>query len=85
MFQLDEESAYPTMLVVPVSNADPGPPLQGVPRVEAAAEDSVSGGQEADGQVGGPVESLRPPGRWEVQTGGAGLPHVYRCGKAGAG
>jgi len=32
------------VLVVPLPNADPGPPPQGVPRMEAAAEDRVGGG-----------------------------------------
>jgi len=41
-------SAHPTMLVVPVPNADPGPPLQGVSRMEAAAEDPVGRGEEGD-------------------------------------
>jgi len=43
---LDNEQDHPTMLVVPVPNSDPGPPLQGVPRVEAAAEDPVGRGEE---------------------------------------
>ena len=50
-----------------------------------AAEDSVGGGQEGDGQVEGPVEDPGPSGRWEVQSGGVGLPLLYGCGKAGAG
>jgi len=83
--QLDEEPSHPAMLVVPVSNADPGPPLQGVPRVEAAAEDAVVGGEEGDGEVEGPVEGAGPLGRCEVQPCGTGLPLRYGCGKAGAG
>ena len=71
------------MLVVPVPNADPGPPLQGVPRVEAAAEDPVGGGEEGDREMEGPVEGAGPPGRWEVQPGGAGLSHGHGCGQAG--
>jgi len=41
---LDGKSTHPPLLVVPVSDADPEPPLQGVPRVEAAAEDPGGGG-----------------------------------------
>jgi len=67
------------MLVVPVPNADPGPPLQGVPR------DPVGGGEEGDWEVEGPVEGAGPPGRWEVQPGGAGLPLDHGRGQAGAG
>ena len=72
--QLDEEPPHPAMLVVPVPNSDPGPPLQGVPQLEAAAEDPVGGGEEEDGEVEGPVEGVGPTGRREVRTGGAGLP-----------
>jgi len=72
--QLDEEPIYPAMLVVPVPNTDPGPPLQGVSKMEAAAEDPVGGGEEGDweveGPVEGPVEGARPPGGREVQSGG---------------
>ena len=80
--QLDDEPIHPTMLVVPSPDADPGPPLQGVPRVEAAAENPVGGGKEGDGEVEGPMEG---EGRWEMQPGGTGLPLLYGCGKAGAG
>jgi len=55
------------MLVVPVSDSDPGPPLQGVPRVEAAAEDPVGRGVQGDREVEESVESPGPPRRWEVQ------------------
>jgi len=48
--QLDDKPAHPAMLVVPVPNADPGPPLQEVPRVEAAAGNPVGGGEEGDGR-----------------------------------
>jgi len=54
--QLDEEPTYPAMLVAPAPDADPGPPFQGVPREEAAAEDPVGGGEEADWEVEGPLE-----------------------------
>jgi len=73
------------MLVVPIPDADPGPSFQGVPRVEAAAEDPVGGGEEGDWEVEGPVEGAGPPGRWEVQPGGTSLPLVRGCGEAGAG
>jgi len=83
--QLDEEPTHPAMLVVPVPDADPGPPLQGVPGVEAAAEDPVGGGEEGDREVEGQVEGAGPPGRREVQPGGAGLPHHYGSGENSAG
>jgi len=73
------------MLVVRVPNADPGPPFQGVPRVEAAAEDPVGRGEEADWEVEGSVEGTGPPSRWEVQPGGAGLPRDHGYGRAGDG
>jgi len=60
--QLDKELTHPAMLVVPVPNADPGLPPQGVPRVEAVAEDSVGGGEEGDWEREGLVEDLRPAG-----------------------
>ena len=68
--QLDDEPTHPAMLVVPVPNAEPGPPFQGVPRVEAAAEDPVGGGEEGGWEVEGPVEGAGPSGRREVQPGG---------------
>ena len=72
------------MLVVPAPDPDPGTPLQGVPGVEAAAEDPVGGGEEGDQEVEGLVEDQGPPGGREVQPGGTGLPLLYGCGKAGA-
>ena len=59
--QLDEESAHPAMLVVPVPELDSGAPPQGVFRVEGPAEDPVGGGGEGDWEVEGPVENLGPP------------------------
>ena len=53
--------------------------------MEAAAEDPVGGGEEGDGEVEGLVESTEPPGGWEVQLGGTGLPLLYGYRKAGAG
>jgi len=83
--QLDKEPTHPSMLVVPVPNADPGPPLQGVSGMETAAEDFVGGGKEGDGEVEGPVEGAGLTGRREVQPGGAGLPFDHGRGQAGAG
>jgi len=39
-----EAPPLPTVLVVPVPNADRGPPPKGLPRMEAAAEYPVGGG-----------------------------------------
>jgi len=85
MPQLDKEPPHPAMLVVPVPNADPGPPLQGVLRMEAAAEDPVGGGEEGDGEVEGPVEVTGLTGQREVQPGGARLPLDHGRWQAGAG
>jgi len=71
----------PAMLVVPVPDPDPGTPLQGVPGVEAVAEDPVGGGEEGDREVEGPVEDQGPPGGREVQPGGTGLPILHGRGK----
>ena len=49
--------------------------------MEAAAEDPVGGGEERDWGVEGPVEGAGPPGRWEVQQGGAGLSRDYGRGQ----
>jgi len=83
--ELDEAPTHPTVLVVPVPNTDPGPPRQGVHRVEAAGEDSVGGGEERDREVEGQVEGAGPTGRREVQPGGAGHPLDHGRGQAGAG
>jgi len=72
------------VLVVPVPDADPGSPVQRMPRVEATAENSVGGGEEGDREVEGPVECAGPHGRWEMQPGGAGQPLHNRCGEVGA-
>jgi len=79
--QLDEESAHPTMLVVPVPELDLGAPLQGVSGVEDPAEDPVGGGAEGDWEV----EDSGPPGGREVRAGGTGLPLHHGCGEADAG
>jgi len=50
--------------------------------VEDLAEDSVGGGAEGDPEVEEPVEDLEPPGRREVQSGGAGIPQLYGRGEA---
>ena len=65
--------------------SNPGPPLQGVTRVEAAAEDPVGGGEEGDREVERTVEGAGPPCRWEVQPGGTRLPLLYECGETGTG
>ena len=73
-----------SMLVVPVPDPDPGTPLQGVPGVEAAAEDPVGGGEEGDREVEGPVEDQGPPGGREVQAAGTGFLLLYGRGSEGA-
>ena len=83
--QLDKEPTNPAMLVAPVPNAEPGPPVQGVPRVEAAAEDPVDGSEEGDWKREGSVEGVGRTGRREVQPGGAGLPLDHGRGQTGAG
>jgi len=60
---LDEEPAYRSVLVVPIPDADPGAPIQGVPRVEAPAEDPVDGGAEGDWEGEEPVEDPGPHSR----------------------
>jgi len=59
--KLDEESANPRCLVVPVPEPDSGAPLQCVPGVEGLAEELVGGGAEGDWEVEGLVEDLGPP------------------------
>ena len=83
--QLDKEPTHAAMLVVPVPNANPGPPPQGVPRVAATAEDPVGGGEEGDWEMERSVEGARLTGQREVQPGGAGLPFGHGRGQAGAG
>jgi len=83
--QLDKELPHPAILVVPVPNTDPGPPLQGVPGMETVAEDSVGGPEKGDGEVEGLVEGVGLTGQWEVQPGGAGLPFDHGHGQVGAG
>jgi len=83
--QLDEEAAHPTMLVVPTPEPDSGAPLQGVPRVEGPAEDTVGRGAEGDWEVEEPVEDPGPPDGGEVRAGGTGLPLHHGCGKPRAG
>jgi len=78
---MGEEPAHRSALVVPVPNADLGPLIQGVPRVESTAEDSVGRCAEGDWEV----EDPGPPCRWEVRLGGTGLPLRYGCGKTGSG
>ena len=78
--QLNEKSGDPAMQVVPLPSPDSGAPLQGVPGVEGPAEDPVGEGAEGDAEEEEPVE----PGGRAVWTGGTGLPHHHRRGKAGA-
>jgi len=73
------------VLVVPIPNSDPGPHLQGVPQLEAAAEDPAGGGEEGQGEVEGPVEGVGPTGRRQVPPSGAVLPLDHGRGQAGAG
>jgi len=77
--------AHRSVLVVPVPNADVGPPLEGVSRVEKLAEDSVGRGVEGDEKGKEPVHDPRPPCRWELQPGDTRLPLHYGCGKTGLG
>jgi len=69
--QLDEESAHPAMLVVPIPELDSGAPIQGVTGVEGPAEDPVGGGAEGNWEGEGSVEDSRPPGGREVWTASA--------------
>ena len=84
--QLDEESAHPAMLVVPVPEPGSGAPLplQGVPGVEGPEGGPVGGGAEGDREVEGPGEDPGPPGGREMRAGGSGLPLHHGSGKAGA-
>jgi len=56
---LGESSPDSPVLVVPVANTDEGPPPQGVPEVEGAAEDLVGGGVQGDGEREAAVEGAR--------------------------
>jgi len=76
---LDEEPTHPPVLVVPVPVSDSGAPLQGVPGMKGPTEDPVGGGEEGDQEVQEPVEDPGSTCRWEVQSGGAGFPHYYKC------
>jgi hypothetical protein len=60
-----------SVLVVPVPDADEGPRLQGVPRMEGAAEDTVGGDAEEDGEEEEPVDGPGSASRWEMRAGGA--------------
>jgi len=67
---------------VPLANGRP--PLQGVPGMEDATEDSVGGGAEGDQKVEEPVDGSGPVGPWEMWAGGTGLSLLNGRGKAGA-
>jgi len=75
------------VLVVSVREPDPLAPLQGVPGLEVASEDSVGGGEERVEELDGPEEITGPPDEREEQPGSAGLPsfHGTGCRNAGAG
>jgi hypothetical protein len=45
---VDKQPGRPAVWVVPVPGPDPGAPLEGVPRVEAAAGGSVGAGEKVD-------------------------------------
>ena len=53
----------PTLFVIQPL-VDERPPLRGVFGMEDAAEDSVGGGAEGDGEVEEPVDGPRSAGRW---------------------
>jgi len=67
--------------MVSVPLADERPPLQGVSRMEDAAESSVGGGTEGDREMEEPVEDPRSSRRPEVQPGGARFPYIHRRGE----
>jgi len=81
---LDQSQVLRTVLVVPEPEADEEPPLQGVSEVEGAAEDSVGGGEEGNGDVEESVEEPGSDGQRKVQPGGTRLSLHHGCGKAGA-
>ena len=60
------------------------PPLQGVSGMEAATKDSVDRSAEGDREVEQPVEDPGSTFRGEMWAGGAELPLLNGCGKAGA-
>ena len=72
------------VLVVPVPNTDEGPPPQGVPEVEGAAEDLVGGGVQEDRKREAAAEGARALRRPEMQSGATGLSHNNRRGKNSA-
>jgi len=53
---VDEEPPYRSVLAVPVSHADTGLPLQGVPPVDGPAEDPVGRGTEGKREGEAPVQ-----------------------------
>ena len=66
-----------------VPHANDRPLLQGVSGMKVAAKVSVAAGEEGDGKVEEPVEGLGSTRRQEMRTGGAALPHLNGCLKAG--
>ena len=59
------------MLVVSVPLANERQPLQGVPGMEDATEDSMGGSDEGDQAVEEQVDSQGPAGGWEMWVGSA--------------
>jgi len=82
---LDEIARDSPVLVVPVPQADEGPPFEEVPEMEGGAEDLVGGGIQGDGQGEVAVESARAVRREWVQPSGAGLPLLDRRREDSAG
>jgi len=71
---LDKGAPFRQVLVVPVPCANERLPVQGLSEMEAAAEDSVGGGAEGDGEGEEPLDDPGSAGRWEIWAGGARLP-----------
>ena len=64
-----------------MSDANAEASFQGVPGMERPAEGLMGGGAEGDREVEEPVEDLRHPCQWEMQSGDTGLPPYRRCGR----
>jgi len=59
------------------------PTIQGVPRMEGTARNSMGRGFEGEREEEEPVQDPGLPCRWEMQQGGTRLPLYYGCGEAG--
>ena len=77
VLRVDEEPAHRPMLVVPVQGPDVGASFQGLPTMEAPAEDSVGGGAKGHRKGKG---SVQDPGPLRA-AGGSGLPLATDVGK----